>query len=71
MLTLSLMFRKMTRVTAIIGLAVAVVSVGVGYELSVNEAPSEPLVLWSQRACRDAFKHLDMKNVVPQRTIEV
>ena len=68
--TVSLYARKVSRIASVVLLALTILSVGIGYEISVNNqsvdpANAESLSLWSQRACRDALSHEEFYNMTP------
>ena len=68
--TVSLYFRKVSRIVSVVLLALTILSVGIGYEISVNNQSADPanvesLSLWSQRACRDALSHGEFYNTTP------
>ena len=60
--TVSLYSRKVSRIVSVVLLALTILSVGIGYEISVNNQSADPanmesLSLWSQRACNICKSH--------------
>ena len=75
--TVSRYSKKVTRITSVVLLALTILLVGIGYEVTVNNQSADPvkeetLSLWSQRACRDAFSRHEFNNATPpQRQVQV